>query len=234
MKGLDYSHSRPDPRKVKAAGYGFVARYLFGLAPGGKGISKVEATAIRQAGLGLVVVYEEYAGRAREGWGSGVADGRIALAFARAIGFPETRPVYFAVDFPATAGQQPAVDAYLKGVASVIGLSRTGVYGSYYVVERCYASKTAQWFWQTYGWSGGKVSPHTHFLQYNNGQIVAGATVDLNESRQFDFGAWEPIVKPAIIPPKPPVVVKPAVAKPTFHLMTPAELLQMVKNALKK
>jgi len=61
--------------------------------------------------------------------------------------------------------------------------------------------------------------------------------VDLNESQQFDFGAWEPVrapvvvrpvvAKPAINPPKP--AVKP-VAKPTIHIMTGAEMLAWVKN----
>jgi hypothetical protein len=99
-------------------------------------------------------------------------------------------------------------------------------------VEHCQAIGTARWFWQTYAWSGGKVSAHTHFLQYLNGQTVAGASVDLNQSRQFDFGAWEPVapvvVKPVINPSKPPV--KPVVIKPTIHIMTGAELLAMVKN----
>jgi hypothetical protein len=224
MKGLDYSHSRPDLKRVKALGYGFCVRYLF--APG-KGVTKVEAAAIRAAGLGLCVVYEEYAGRAKEGTASGKEDGKIALAFARAIGLPESKPIYFAVDFPATVAQQPVIDLYLKGVASVIGAARVGVYGSYAVVEHCQSIGSARWFWQTYAWSGGKVSPHAHLLQYRNGQVVAGARVDLNESRQFDFGGWMPMVAP--IPAKPAVVPKPA-----FHLMTIAEMLAMVKNALIK
>jgi len=207
MKGLDYSGSRPDLAAVKKAGYGFMARYLFAPTPGGKGITEAEATAIRAAGLGLVVVYEWYAGRVLEGAVAGITDAKVALALARAIGFPETRPIYFAVDINATAGQQPLIDAYLRGAASIIGAVRVGVYGSYYVVERCHASKSAQWFWQTYAWSSGKVSAHTHFLQYSNGQIVANASVDLNESKQADFGAWGvDVVKPI------PVVTPPVVA----------------------
>lgn len=228
MKGLDYSSGRPDLKKVKALGYGCVIRYLF--APG-KGITKVEATAIRAAGLGLVVVYEQYAGRAKEGMAAGVTDGKIALAFARAIDFPENRPIYFAVDFQPTTAQMPVIVLYLRGVASVIGSNRVGVYGSFAVVEHCFALCAASFFWQTYAWSSGKVSPHAHLLQYLNGQTVAGASVDLNESKQLDFGAWEPVtVKPAI---KPAIPAKPVV-KPVFHLMTPAELLQMIKNVIKK
>jgi len=216
MKILDYSGGRPDPKRVKAEGYGAVARYLFTPTPGGKGITKAEATAIRAAGLGLVLIYESYAGRALEGQAAGVTDGKTALAFARAIGFPESRPIYFAVDFAGTSAQQPAIDLYLRGVASVIGAARVGVYGSYYVVERCFANKTAQWFWQTRGWSNGQVSAHTHFYQYLNGQTVGGASVDLNESKQDDFGAWEaPMTNPVVTPVVTPVPVVPAPALST-------------------
>lgn len=231
MKGLDYSNSRPDLKKVKSLGYGFCVRYLF---PPLKGATKIEATAIRAAGLGLVVVYESYAKRANEGRAAGIADGKTALAFARAIGFPETRPLYFAVDFQPTTVELVRVDAYLQGAAFVIGLSRTGVYGSYAVVDHCYARSTARWLWQTYAWSGGKVSAHAHLLQYRNGQVVAGASVDLNESKQADFGAWMPTVAPVVVFPVVKPVINPPAVKPTFHIMTPAELLQMVRNALKK
>lgn len=239
MKGLDYSSSRPDLKKAKALGYGFVVRYLF---PPLKGVTVTEAKSIRAAGLGLAVVYESYAARAKEGYAAGAADGKTALAFARSIGFPDSRPLYFAVDFQPTTVELARVDAYLRGVAFVIGLSRTGVYGSYAVVDHCYARSTARWFWQTYAWSGGKVSAHAHLLQYRNGQTVAGASVDLNESRQADFGAWmpvvvkpatpAPIVKPVVVFPVVKPVINPPAVKPTFHIMTPAELLQMVKNAL--
>lgn len=210
MKVLDYSKSRPDPKKVKALGYGAVARYLFDST---KGITKAEATAIRTAGLGLVVVYESYAERAKEGLAAGVKDGKTALTFARAIGFPDNRPIYFAVDFAGTVAQQPAINAYLKGVGSVICTARVGVYGSFGVVERCHASGFACWFWQTYAWSAGRVSAHAHLLQYSNGQIVAGASVDLNESKQPDFGAWEDeVTKPIVVPPAVKPAAKPNVA----------------------
>lgn len=212
MKGLDYSSGRPNLDAVVKAGYGFVARYAFASYP--KGINKAEADDIRAHGLGLVLIYESYAGRAKEGRAAGGVDGLMALAQARAIGFPDSRPIYFAVDYNAPSSDQPAIDEYLKGAAAAIGIGRVGVYGSYAVVERCHARKTATWFWQTYAWSAGEVSTHAHFLQYKNGQTIGGATVDLNESKQADFGAWtkEVVVatpKPAI---NPPVVTKPNVA----------------------
>lgn len=229
MKGLDLSSNRLDPKKAKTAGYGFLARYL---ASSAKGVRKTEASAIRAAGLGLVVVYESYAARAKEGRPAGIADGKTALAFARDIGFPDSRPLYFAVDFQPSTVDMAYVDAYLSGVASVIGAARVGVYGSYSVVEHCHSIGVVHWFWQTYAWSAGKVSAHTHVYQYLNGQIVAGVSVDFNESRQLDFGAWMPVTSTPI-PVKPVVVAKPVV-KPVIHLMTGAEMLAWIKNVLHK
>jgi hypothetical protein len=220
-KGLDYSWGRPDLDEVKQQGYGFVARYASLTT---KGITKAEANDIHAHGLGIVLVYEGYAGRAKEGRIAGYADGRTALANARVIGFPDSRPIYFAVDFNAVPADQFAIDGYLRGAAAVIGASRVGVYGSYYVVERCWKNGSARWFWQTYAWSTGLVSFHTHFLQYLNGQKVGGADVDLNESKQADFGAWE-------VPPKPFAAPAP---KPAKHIMTGAELLAMVRRMLIK
>ncbi|MHB8107540.1 MAG: DUF1906 domain-containing protein [Candidatus Cryosericum sp.] len=188
-KGLDYSFGRPDLDTVKQLGYSFVARYL--AADGGnKLITRTEADQIRAHGLGLVLVYEQYAGRAKEGRVAGKADGQTALAQARSVGFPDTRPVYFAVDYEATEADQAAIDEYLSGTADSIGTGRVGVYGSYAVVERCFAHGSAQFFWQTSAWSAGQISTHAHILQYRNGQTVGRASVDLDESKQADFGAW--------------------------------------------
>src|SRR5450830_480488 len=204
-KGLDYSFGRPDLDAVKQQGYSFVARYL-AVDGGSKLITKTEADQICAHGLGLVLVYEQYAGRAKEGRAAGKADGQTALTQARSVGFPDTRPVYFAVDCDATGANQAAIDEYLRGAADGIGANRVGVYGSYAVVERCFTNGSARFFWQTYAWSAGKISTRTHILQYSNGQTVGGASVDLNESKQADFGAWG-MSAPA---PVPAPVVQPA------------------------
>lgn len=188
-QGLDYSWGRPNLDTVKAQGYSFVARYLAAQG-GGKEITSGEAAQIRAHGLGLCLVYEQYAQRPKEGRAAGKADAATAVSQARSVGFPDDRPIYFAVDWDTTEGDQAAIDEYLRGAAEVIGAGRVGVYGSFYVVERCAANGSAKWFWQTYAWSGGQVSGHTHFLQYKNGQSVGGADVDFNESKKDDFGAW--------------------------------------------
>ena len=72
------------------------------------------------------------------------------------MGHPADRPIYFSCDFDAAPTDQAAIDSYLTGVADVISLDRTGVYGSYYVVQRCFDNKTAGWAWQTAAWSGDR------------------------------------------------------------------------------
>lgn len=206
-KGLDYSWGRPNLQQVKDAGYSFVVRYL-AAAGNGKEITKPEAEAIRAMGLGLALVYEQYAARPKEGRAAGKTDAQTALNQARAVGFPDDRPIYFAVDWDTTEADQAAIDEYLRGAAEIIGANRVGVYGSFYVVERCKTNGSATWFWQTYAWSGGQISKYAHFRQYLNGQNVGGAAVDLNETYKDDFGAWGigsslPVSEPTPAPAAP-------------------------------
>lgn len=196
-KGFDYASARPDLDALREAGV-FVARYVCSTV-GTKIITKEEADDIKAHGLGLVLVYERYDKEALEGRAAGHANALVALAQARAAGFPEDRPVYFAVDFDARPIHQPVIDEYLRGAAEVLGLARVGVYGGINLIDRCFASKTATWFWQTGAWSYHKESVHAHFVQMTdqNGTIVGGEKVDINETRQPDWGAaFMPIIKP--------------------------------------
>jgi len=189
-KGLDYASARPDLNEVKSKGYVFVGRYVCALV-GTKVITKEEADDLRAHGLGLVLVYEQYKERPLEGRTAGHADALVALAQARAAGFPEDRPIYFAMDDDYKVVHQPVIDEYLRGAAEVMGLARIGVYGGIGVIDRCWASKTATWFWQTGAWSYHKESIHANFVQMTalDGSIVGGVKVDINETRQPDWGA---------------------------------------------
>lgn len=199
-KGFDYASARPDLDALRAAGV-FVARYVCAIF-GTKVITKEEADDIKAHNLGLVLVYEQYEHRPEEGRAAGHADALVALSQARAAGFPEDRPIYFAVDFDARPIHQPSIDEYLRGAAEVLGLPRVGVYGGINLIDRCWASKTATWFWQTGAWSYHKESIHANFVQMTdlNGTIMGGEKVDINETRQADWGAAfmeKPVVVPA-------------------------------------
>lgn len=186
--GIDYV-SGPTPAELKATGVTFVCRYLsyVNSLTQVKIMTASETQALSQAGISIVSNYEWYANRALEGFASGVQDAQIAASQHAACGGPNTRPIYFSVDADVDGS---SVAAYFKGVASVIGLSRTGAYGSYRVLEYLFNIGDIAWGWQTYAWSGGAWEPRAHIQQYQNGMTLAGHSVDYDRSIKSDFGQW--------------------------------------------
>lgn len=187
--GVDYAWSHPSPTSLRSAGKTFACRYLSSDAS--KNLSRSEADALAAAGVWSVVVWESTANRALGGNAAGVADASAAASQAQACGIPSDRPVYFAVDFDATATQQTAIHAYLDGAASVLGRSRVGIYGGYYPVTRALNSGKAAWAWQTFAWSGGQWDSRAHIRQ--GAQVsIGGVSVDLDTGMVDDFGQWMP------------------------------------------
>lgn len=186
--GIDYV-TAPPIAAMKQAGVTFVCRYLSEVNE----LTKIklltagEAKALSQAGISIVSNYEWYASRATESHASGVQDAQIADSQHKACGGPADRPIYFSVDEDVDGSQ--CVD-YFKGVASVIGLARTGAYGSYRVVQYLLNQGLIKWAWQTYAWSGGAWESRAHIQQYQNGVILDGCSVDYDRSMKPDFGQW--------------------------------------------
>lgn len=192
MKGLDYSWARPGGKAIAEAGYQFVMRYVPYVGHGGKALTDKELNDLHTHGLGVGLVFESTAERHKEGRTAGIIDAQRSLDSAKGLGFPNDTPIYFAVDFDSSEGDQQAIDEYQRGAISILGIDRVGVYGSYYVVERCKAANTAKWFWQTYAWSGGQRSEHNHLYQFLNGQTLNGGEVDFNEAYGDTQGLWWP------------------------------------------
>jgi len=186
-EGLDYSWARPGGARIKAAGYRFVVRYLFEDGQGGKGLDASELADLVNNGLEIVLVYEAYAASPKEGRATGVAHAQASQREINRLGLPKNSPVYFAADWDAQAGDQAAIDEYLRGAASVIGIERVGLYGSADVMQRTMANKTATFFWQTYAWSRGRVQEGIHLYQYSNDQNLNGA-VDYNRTSLDNYG----------------------------------------------
>jgi hypothetical protein len=187
QNGVDYSWYRPSPSSLKSDGYRFVCRYLSHDTTG-KNLSKSEADALIAEGIGVVSNWEDSATDALSGYDLGVSDAKAADSQDSADGAPSTRPIYFSVDFDATPGDQTAISAYFDGVASVIGLDRTGAYGGYYVVQRLFDAGKIKWGWQTYAWSGGQWDSRAQLRQVQNG--IAGGQMDLDQAVADDFGQW--------------------------------------------
>jgi hypothetical protein len=184
--GFDYSWGRPNLVQLRQSGT-FVCRYLSYDA--GKNLSKAEADQLKAAGLTIVCNWETTSDRADTGgYAGGIADATAALGQARACGMPDDRPIYFSVDEDTTVG--PNITAYFQGVASVLGLERTGAYGSYKVIRGLLDAGLITWAWQTYAWSYGLWDNRAHIRQVQNGIKVGGADADLNQAHADDFGQW--------------------------------------------
>lgn len=192
MKGLDFSWARPGSAAIKAAGFEFVQRYVPYQGNQGKGLTAAEIADYRANGLAIGVVFESTAGRHLDGMAAGADDAKESIRVLDAIGFPGELPIYFAVDFDATAAQMDAIDQYQLGAQSVLGKTRVGIYGSYAVIDHCWKAGTAHYLWQTYAWSGGKTHPERHLYQYSNGEKVNGQEVDYNYAYGTDQGLWLP------------------------------------------
>jgi hypothetical protein len=199
--GIDYAWEHPAISALENWGAAFVCRYVS--PDSGKNETLAEAQALAGHGIWSVLVWEASASRALAGRSAGAEDARRALALARTMQMPEDRPIYFAVDFDATSGQQAAINAYLDGAASILGKSRVGIYGGYNPVRRALDGGHCKWAWQTYAWSGGKWDSRAQLQQYHNDIRVGGIAVDANRATVSDYGQWKPRVSPTPAPPKP-------------------------------
>lgn len=189
MFGLDYV-TAPSIAAMQSAHVAFVCRYLSEVndATKVKLLTPAEAKADSEAGIALVSNYEWYGNRAAEGFASGVYDAKIAAAQHTACGGAPDRPIYFSVDFD--TGTTSAIIDYFKGVASVIGLARTGAYGGYACIKGLLDAKAISWAWQTYAWSAGAWDARAHIRQYQNGVTFDGRSVDYDEAMMADYGQW--------------------------------------------
>jgi hypothetical protein len=206
---VDYAWGRPGPAALKAAGVGAAIRYLSHDSTG-KNLDKAEAKALSDAGIGIGVVWESTSNRALDGHAAGAQDARDAEAQAKACGMPDGHPIYFAVDLDASSGQQGAINDYLRGAASVLGVHRVGLYGGYGPISRSFDAGTITWGWQTYAWSGGQWDSRAQLQQYSNDHLINGVGVDYDRAVKADFGQWrvgQP-AKPPVTPPTGPTPLK--------------------------
>jgi hypothetical protein len=168
-------------------GFQFVVRYL---CPTGfsKLLTLNEAEIITNANLNIVSVFETTAGRTRKP-SNAIDDARIANQAAIDAKQPKGTVIYFAVDYEAISTDMDLIESYLKQAQEQISGYYVGVYGSYNVIEEMYKRKACNYFWQTYAWSGGKVSYHANLYQYENALHANGIDYDLDSSNN-SVGWW--------------------------------------------
>ncbi|MEU8331549.1 glycoside hydrolase domain-containing protein [Micromonospora sp. NPDC048839] len=188
-RGVDYSWGRPSISALQAGGYTFACRYLSDSTTG-KNLTRSEADALIAGGIDIVSNWEYTASEALQGYAKGVENATKAHSQALACGMPAGRPIYLSVDFDASASQQPVINAYFDGAASVLGRARVGAYGGYYVIKRLFDAGKIRWGWQTYAWSSGQWDSRAQLRQVENGVSIGGADCDRNEAWAIDFGQW--------------------------------------------
>jgi hypothetical protein len=190
--GVDYAFPpRPDITALAAAGFKFACRYG-GPGTRDKQLDAAEANSLAAAGISVVSNAEGAADGLGNGWAVGVSWAKTADYWFKSCGMPADRPIYLSADFDVTVEDWPAVAEALKGAASVIGVARVGVYGSYNVMRWAARDGVAKWYWQCFAWSYGRWAPGNHIEQYRNGVTIGGADCDLNRALQDDYGQWMP------------------------------------------
>jgi hypothetical protein len=186
--GDDYAWQHPSIAALQAAKVEFVCRYLS--RDPAKNLTRAEADQLHAAGIATVSNWEAASGAAAAGRGQGVTDAKDAAPLHTACGGPADRPIYFSADWNVQPGELVTVGAYFQGVASVIGLPRTGAYGGIRVIRYLLDHGLITWAWQTYAWSGGLWDPRAHIRQVRNGVVLGGADTDLDQGMVADVGQW--------------------------------------------
>lgn len=196
MQLLDYSAGYPRASVIKNnTGYGGVVRYLRKEGTSSvKPITKTEYDSMIAVGLHVALVYQHVQkGRPLQGFDAGKHDALWALARARELGV-EPRAIYFTADFDVTVSQYPLIGQYMQGVANVLGITRTGTYGEWGLLDWLFRNTVITWGWQTYAWSTGHNKdneprhPKAHLFQRLQTVVVDGVTCDVNDVLKSDFG----------------------------------------------
>lgn len=190
VEGVDYAFPPwPQPAGLWAAGKRFVVRYG-GPGSSDKHLTRAELQQLLRAGL-VVVANAEGAERGLLG---GREAGRKWAVLANRdfadLGMPASRPIYFSVDFDVRSWEWPRVAEALRGAGDVLGSDRVGVYGGANAVRWASRDRVANWFWQTYAWSGGLWVEGCQLQQYRNHVSLAGGQVDLCRAMTSDYGQW--------------------------------------------
>lgn len=185
---LDYSGARPDPHELKKLGVVGVCRYLSEpvSATAWKRITVAEKDALLAAGLDIILNYEWYEGRMLEGAPAGAHDGAVALAQAKALGYPKGASIYFSHD--TSARNDAAVLAYMRAAQEALGdYYKADIYSGIDVVDLCINNGVASFGWQTVAWSNGRIGK-AHMFQ--NGSQWFNGGCDENKVLQAGNGSW--------------------------------------------
>ena len=198
IPGVDAAWNKPSVAALKSAGEVFFAGY-FSNDPT-KNLTPSLVAALLEAKIDVVAVWEYTATAARGGKAQGQRDASDAETEAKACGL-DGIPIYFAVDYDAPPGDQPAINAYFDGTASVLGDDRgRNGYGGYWPMSRAKAAGKVGRIWGTPAWSGSEWATSGLVPDIMQGGLVTigGVQCDLDAGLSRDFGQWPRPTGPAL------------------------------------
>ena len=212
---IDFAMRQIPPEAIRAAGHAGVINYVSTSRPGSnfgaKPITLPYAKALTAAGLVIVSNYQygKPGGTApsdfTRGFAGGVADARTGWHHHTAAGGGQSAPIYFSVDDDIDRHTWNTLALpWFRGINSVLGVQRTGVYGGINVVQWAIEDgvigfsrvQGRRWAWQTRSWSRGQIHPAAVLYQRiidtpsNPGAVVGGIRVDVNDVLAADVGQW--------------------------------------------
>lgn len=212
---IDFAMRQIPAQHIKAAGHSGVINYVStsrpGSSMGAKPITLPYAKSLTAAGLVIVSNYQygKPGGTApsdfTRGYAGGVADARTAWQLHTAAGGGQSAPIFFSVDDDIDHNTWTNVALqWFRGINSVIGVQRTGIYAGIRPCQWAIADGVVgrsgtpgrAWAWQTRSWSGGQVHPAAVLYQRvvstasNPGPVVGGLEVDVNDALAQDVGQW--------------------------------------------
>jgi len=196
IQGVDYSSSRPNVACLKTGGKQFAIRYTHIGEKRAKALTRAEALALTDAGMRVVVIFEEMAGHMLAGAVAGTAAAKASKTMAEAAGIHKRAPHYFALDVDThtfTDAQWAACGKYLDAACVVLGKDRVGLYGDVRAIAKLRSH--VHWLWQTYAWSRDKDgvmvwATGVHLQQYKNDVELCGGGVDLDRALKPLYGQW--------------------------------------------
>jgi hypothetical protein len=212
---IDFAMRQIPAQDIRAAGHAGVINYVSMSRPGSsfgaKPITRPYAQSLAAAGLAIVSNYQygKPGGTApsdfTRGYAGGVSDARTAWALHTAAGGGHSAPVFFTIDDDIDRNTWNNVALqWFKGINSVLGVQRTGIYGG---INTCQwaagdgvigrsSTPGHVWAWQTRSWSHGQVYPAAVLYQRivstasNPGPVVGGLEVDVSDALASDVGQW--------------------------------------------
>jgi hypothetical protein len=188
--GIDFAWGGPSGQVAKANGAHFGVSYL---SLSSKDWNPSTLTSYRNAGLGVVFVWETTAARSLDGWNAGYNDAFNAtheLQSRYGIA-PAGVHIDFASDYDTTFYGR-VFEPYYQGASAWMKRvgGTEGAYGGLHTVNQLCADHIGTLNWQTVAWSGGQRASVScaPLYQRSINNSLAGYSVDNNDAYAANYG----------------------------------------------